>query len=120
NWEIPVNDGNTLAQNWVNRFNKSGLISNSGINSSLQWNYGEKIGGAFKTGFPVQTRLFLDRKSDESLQESASIREGLKAFCHDFNLAKEELGRDDIEFSRVLVQEDGIWEPYIKWIFEKN
>ncbi|WP_051117099.1 OmpA family protein [Vibrio campbellii] len=120
NWEIPVNDGNTLALNWVNRFNKSGLFSNSGINSSLQWNYGEKIGGAFNTGFPVQTRLFLDRKSDESLQESASIREGLKAFCHDFNLAKEELGRDDIEFSRLLVQEDGIWEPYIKWIFEKN
>ncbi|EOB3673213.1 OmpA family protein [Vibrio vulnificus] len=120
NWEIPVNDGNTLALNWVNRFKKSGLFSKSDANSSLQWSYGEKIGGAFNTGFPVQTRLFLDRKSDESLQESASIREGLKAFCHDFNLAKEELGRDDIEFSRLLVQEDGIWKPYIKWVFAQN
>ncbi|MGR3042227.1 OmpA family protein [Vibrio vulnificus] len=120
NWEIPVNDGNTLALNWVNRFKKSGLFSKSDANSSLQWNYGEKIGGAFNTGFPVQTCLFLDRKSDESLQESASIREGLKAFCHDFNLAKEELGRDDIEFSRLLVQEDGIWKPYIKWVFAQN
>jgi len=120
NWEIPVNDGNTLALNWVNRFNKSGLFSNSGINSSLQWNYGEKIGGAFNTGFPVQTRLFLDRKSDESLQESASIREGLKAFCHDFNLAKEELGRDDIEFSRLLVQEGDKWTPYVEWAFAEN
>ncbi|MGL0961422.1 OmpA family protein [Vibrio vulnificus] len=120
NWEIPVNDGNTLALNWVNRFKKSGLFSKSDANSSLQWSYGEKIGGAFNTGFPVQTRLFLDRKSDESLQESASIREGLKAFCHDFNLAKEELGRDDIEFSRLLVQEDGIWKPYIEWVFAQN
>ncbi|MCU8465307.1 OmpA family protein [Vibrio vulnificus] len=120
NWEIPVNDGNTLALNWVNRFKKSGLFSKSDANSSLQWSYGEKIGGAFNTGFPVQTRLFLDRKSDDSLQESASIREGLKAFCHDFNLAKEELGRDDIEFSRLLVQEDGIWKPYIKWVFAQN
>ncbi|EJV9311792.1 OmpA family protein [Vibrio vulnificus] len=120
NWEIPVNDGNTLALNWVNRFKKSGLFSKSDANSSLQWSYGEKIGGAFNTGFPVQTRLFLDRKSDEALQESASIREGLKAFCHDFNLAKEELGRDDIAFSRLLVQEDGIWKPYIKWVFAQN
>ncbi|PTP40673.1 OmpA family protein [Vibrio splendidus] len=117
NWEIPVNDGNTLALNWVNRFNKSGLFSNSDANSSLQWSYGEKIGGAFNTGFPVQTRLFLDRKSDDSLQESASIREGLKAFCHDFNLAKVELGRDDIEFSRLLVQEGDKWTPYVEWTF---
>ncbi|MEF1203638.1 OmpA family protein [Vibrio owensii] len=120
NWEMPVNDGNTLALNWVNRFNKSGLFSNSGINSSLQWSYGEKIGGAFNTGFPVQTRLFLDRKSDESLQERASIREGLKAFCHDFNLAKVELGHDDIEFSRLLVQEGEKWTPYVEWAFAQN
>lgn len=45
NWEIPVNDGNTLALNWVNRFKKSGLFSKSDANSSLQWSYGEKIGG---------------------------------------------------------------------------
>ncbi|HDY7443177.1 TPA: OmpA family protein [Vibrio vulnificus] len=120
NWEIPVNDGNTLALNWVNRFKKSGLFSKSDANSSLQWSYGEKIGGAFNTGFPVQTRLFLDRKSDESLQESASIREGLKAFCHDFNLAKEELGRDDIAFSRLLVQNGEKWTPYVEWAFGQN
>lgn len=120
NWEIPVNDGNTLALNWVNRFKKSGLFSKSDANSSLQWSYGEKIGGAFNTGFPVQTRLFLDRKSDESLQESASIREGLKAFCHDFNLAKVELGRDDIELSRLLVQDGEKWTPYIEWVFAQN
>ncbi|HHF3069626.1 TPA: OmpA family protein [Vibrio diabolicus] len=120
NWEIPVDDGNTLALNWVNRFKKSGLFSNSDANSSLQWSYGEKMGGAFNTGFPVQTRLFLDRKSDESLQESASIREGLKAFCHDFNLAKVELGRDDIEFSRLLVQDGEKWMSYVEWAFAQN
>ncbi|CAH1599112.1 OmpA-like domain-containing protein [Vibrio jasicida] len=120
NWEMPVNDGNTLALNWVNRFKKSGLFSKSDANSSLQWSYGEKIGGAFNTGFPVQTRLFLDRKSDESLQESASIREGLKAFCHDFNLAKVELEHDDIAFSRLLVQNGEKWTPYVEWVFAQN
>lgn len=62
----------------------------------------------------------MDRKSDGSLQESASIREGLKAFCHDFNLAKVELGRDDIEFSRLLVQDGEKWMPYVEWAFAQN
>ncbi|MCV3264448.1 hypothetical protein OGZ01_25625 [Vibrio harveyi] len=97
------------------------MFSNfSDANSSLQWGYGEKIGGAFNTGFPVQTRLFLDRKSDDSLQERASIREGLKAFCHDFNLAKVELGHDDIEFSRLLVRDGEKWTPYVEWAFAQN
>ncbi|EGQ8092627.1 OmpA family protein [Vibrio vulnificus] len=120
NWEIPVNDGNTLALNWVNRFKKSGLFSKSDANSLLQWSYGEKIGGAFNTGFPVQTRLFLDRTSDGSLQESASIREGLKTFCHDFNLAKVGLSRDDIAFSRLLIQDGEKWRPYVKWAFTQS
>ncbi|MCY9844545.1 OmpA family protein [Vibrio caribbeanicus] len=115
NWSIPVNLGNTLALYWINRrktFNSS-LFDTI---DSLEFGQGRQVHGSFNTGFPVQSRLFLNNKSSEPTE----TQEGLKAFCHDFDLSSIDLSEKDIGFSRLLVREGQKWEPYVDWLSAKE
>ncbi|MFN3017549.1 OmpA family protein [Vibrio coralliilyticus] len=93
-WEAPVNVGNTLAQNWINRFHTQPSYYGLGSNYYYGLDWSNKVFGAFNSGFPVQTALYLD-----------TVTNSLEQFCRDFDLNKQNLKKEDIGFTRLLVQE---------------
>ncbi len=111
-WEIPVYMSNTLAQNWVNRFNHH-THTYLGLGQNVF--FGPSVSGAFCSGFPVQTGLYLDKAKD-----------GLKQFYQDFNLAKQDIKQGDIGFQRLLIQKpshgakQGEWVTYKDWLEEQK
>ncbi|MDK9755875.1 OmpA family protein [Vibrio sp. D173a] len=119
NWSIPVNMGNTLALNWINR-KKAFNSSLSHTVSSLAFDQGRQVHGSFNTGFPVQSQLYLNDKTADMIDINLAKKEGLKAFCNDFNLTKVELEEKDIGFSRLLVKEGNNWQPYVDWVREES
>ena len=105
NWEIPEHNYNTLAQNWLNRF------SMSSNNYSSYYFSRKGIGGAFHTGFPVQTAVYLD-KGEKALEN----------FSKDFDLSKPELTAADVGFSRLLVFDDlsNTWLSHADWLKQQG
>ncbi|MDA9557118.1 OmpA family protein [Vibrio sp.] len=111
NWQIMTLNANSLALNWMNertspqtkalsaQDNKPYLQGRQDLNHF-------QVGGAFNTGFPVQTALFFDKEGD-----------ALKSFSRDFDLTEQELSSNDIGFSRVLVFDDEAnhWRTYLDW-----
>ncbi|MCG9681138.1 OmpA family protein [Vibrio sp. Isolate23] len=93
-WEAPVNVSNTLAQNWINRFHTQPSYYGLGSNYYYGLDWSNKVFGAFNSGFPVQTALYLD-----------TVTNSLEQFCRDFDLNKQNLKKEDIGFTRLLVQE---------------
>lgn len=93
-WEAPVNVGNTLAQNWINRFHTQPSYYGLGSNYYYGLDWSNKVFGAFNSGFPVQTALYLD-----------TVTNSLEQFCRDFDLNKQNLKKEDIGFTRLLVQD---------------
>lgn len=102
-WDMPLYSGYSLAQSWVNRIEQSSAMSYWGI-SGYEY-LGKKIqGGIFNSGFPVQTQLYLDSKFENPLVQ----------FARDFDITKQDVDKDDIGFSRLLVWNTGTkgWQPY--------
>lgn len=101
NWEIPEHNYNTLAQNWLNRFSTS-----SNIYSPFYFSR-KSISGAFHTGFPVQTAIYLDKGKD-----------ALNKFSKDFDMSTPNLTAADVGFSRLLVFDDATnaWLSHADWL----
>jgi hypothetical protein len=101
NWEIPEHNYNTLAHNWLSRF------SSSPHRRYPYYASKKSISGAFHTGFPVQTALYLD-KGDEALEK----------FSKDFDMSKPDLTAEDVGFSRLLVfdDKDSVWLSHADWL----
>ncbi|MGF1696311.1 OmpA family protein [Vibrio lamellibrachiae] len=108
NWELASRSGNSLAQNWANRYCTHSNFHGSDhtlLHRSGGVNWGARVSGAFNTGFPVQTALYHD------VAEKA-----LEGFCKDFDLTSTKLSKGEIAFSRMLVEgDDGKWHSYVDW-----
>ncbi|MYM61699.1 OmpA family protein [Vibrio sp. OCN044] len=105
NWEIPEHNYNTLAHNWLNRF------SSSSHRRDPYYVSRRSISGAFHTGFPVQTAIYLD-KGEKALEK----------FSKDFDMSKPDLTAADVGFSRLLVFDDATnaWLSHADWLKQQR
>lgn len=110
-WEVPSYSANTLAQSWVNRIEQNRHISYWGIGSLDSFNL-QRVNVAFNSGFPVQTKLYLNDETTDQLVRFAS----------NFDLNKVDLDEEDIGFSRVVLfnAEKGSWQSYHDWLVENK
>ncbi|WP_234493944.1 OmpA family protein [Vibrio maritimus] len=110
-WEVPSYSANTLAQSWINRIEQNRHISYWGIGSLDSFNL-QRVNVAFNSGFPVQTKLYLNDETTDQLVRFAS----------NFDLNKVDLDEEDIGFSRVVLfnAEKGSWQSYHDWLVENK
>ncbi|WP_286303299.1 OmpA family protein [Vibrio apostichopi] len=119
NWEAPLRNYNTMAQNWIQRVrdDKSGASAARAFAQSWKNEHSPqlspllkraRIQGEFNKGFPVQARLY-----------QGDAENGFSDFAKMFDNNVESVKSSDIGFSRLLVDSkgDGVsWKPFEEWI----
>ncbi|MGF1741351.1 OmpA family protein [Vibrio profundum] len=119
NWDLTFYEGNTLAVNWVNRYKQTAGSLAYMASRGVSFDFSDKVSGAFCTGFPVQSALYLDKPKDQDTGGTPSVvNNALEQFCRDFDFTPKKISDNDIGFCRLLVfdTETDQWLTYDKWM----